>query len=88
MVPRDSYLQYDGRPMIFIFPKAGHTDWNRVRQTVNSWEEPPLLIIKDIRPQYANAFDGFYAWVTPGPEAGSPTAALGASSISTTSTTP
>ena len=21
VVPRDSYLQYDGRPMIFIFPK-------------------------------------------------------------------
>jgi Glycosyl hydrolase family 71 len=67
VTPRDSYLRYDGRPMIFIFPKAGHTDWNRVRQAVNSWEEPPLLIIKDIRPQYGSAFDGFYAWVTPGP---------------------
>ena len=66
VVPRDSYLQYDGRPMIFIFPKAGHTDWNRVRQAVNAWQEPPLLIIKDIRPQVANAFDGFYAWVSPG----------------------
>ena len=37
--------------MIFIFPKGGHTDWNRVRQTVNSWEDPPLLIFKDIHTQ-------------------------------------
>jgi hypothetical protein len=67
VVPRDAYLRHDARPMIFIFPKAGHTDWTRVRQAVNSWDEPPLLIIKDIRPEVANAFDGFYAWVTPGP---------------------
>ncbi|HKD85228.1 MAG TPA: hypothetical protein VKB58_10805 [Terriglobales bacterium] len=66
VVPRDNYLSYDGRPMIFIFPKGGHTDWNRVRQTVNSWENPPLLLMKDIRPDVADAFDGFYAWVNPG----------------------
>lgn len=66
VVPRDAYLSYDGRPIIFIFPKGGHTDWNRVRQTVNSWENPPLLLMKDIRPDVANAFDGFYAWVNPG----------------------
>jgi hypothetical protein len=66
VVPRDSYLHYDGRPMIFIFPKGGHTDWNRVRQTVNAWEDPPLLIMKDVRPAEAGAFDGFYAWVNPG----------------------
>jgi Glycosyl hydrolase family 71 len=66
VVPRDNYLSYDGRPLIFIFPKGGHTDWNRVRQTVNSWENPPLLLMKDIRPNVANAFDGFYAWVNPG----------------------
>ena len=65
-VPREAYLGYEGRPLIFIFPKGGHTDWNRVRQTVDSWEDPPLLIMKDIHPQYAGAFDGFYAWINPG----------------------
>ena len=65
-VPREAYLGYDGRPVIFIFPKGGHTDWNRVRQAVNGWEDPPLLIMKDIHPQYASAFDGFYPWVNPG----------------------
>lgn len=66
MVARDSYLRYNGRPMIFIFPKGSRTDWNRVRQTVNSWEDPPLLIYKNINRKYLNAFDGFYAWVSPG----------------------
>jgi hypothetical protein len=66
MIPRTSYLRYQGKPMIFIFPKGTRTDWNRVRQTVNSWEDPPLLIFKDINRRYADAFDGFYAWVTPG----------------------
>ncbi|MGC2110246.1 MAG: endo-1,3-alpha-glucanase family glycosylhydrolase [Candidatus Korobacteraceae bacterium] len=65
-VPRDSYLRYNGRPMIFIFPKGSRVDWNRVRQTVNGWDDPPLLIFKDINQQYAEAFDGFYAWVNPG----------------------
>ncbi len=65
-VPRSAYLDFQGRPLIFIFPKGGHTDWSRVRQTVNSWEDPPLLIMKDIRPDVANDFDGFYAWVNPG----------------------
>ena len=88
VVARDSYLRYNGRPLIFIFPKGGHTDWNRVRQTVNSWEDPPLLIFKDINQQYADAFDGFYAWVSPAKKAGSPTAATGDSSISITSTRP
>jgi hypothetical protein len=48
VVNRDAYLQYQGRPMIFIFPKGGHTDWNRVHQTVNSWENPTLLIMKEL----------------------------------------
>lgn len=68
IVNRSSYLRYNGRPMIFIFPKGGHTDWDRVRQTVNSWEDPPLLIFKDISERYAKDFDGFYAWVSPGKE--------------------
>ena len=46
--------------------KVPHMGWNRVRQATNSWEEPPLLIMKDLDTTYANAFDGYYAWVQPG----------------------
>ncbi len=63
---RNAYLRYNGRPVIFIFPKGSSTDWNRVRQLTNSWEDPPLLIYKDANDRYASAFDGFYAWVQPG----------------------
>jgi hypothetical protein len=64
---RDAYLLYQGRPVIFIFPKKGNTDWNVVRQQVNTWETPPWLIYKDQPPaQYLKAFDGQYAWVHPG----------------------
>ena len=64
---RDAYLLYRGRPVVFIFPKRGHTDWNQVRQQVNQWESPPLLLYEDDPPlQYAHAFDGEYAWVYPG----------------------
>jgi hypothetical protein len=63
-----AYLRYNGRPVIFIFPKDGDTDWNHIRQVVNSWEDPPLLIMKDINQKYPNAFDGYYAWVQPGKE--------------------
>ena len=66
VVPRNAYLTYNDRPLILIFPKGGHADWNRVRQTVNGWQNPPLLIFKDIHPDLANVFDGFYAWVNPG----------------------
>ena len=65
---RDSYLRFNGHPMIFIFPKSNRTDWNRVRQMTNSWEDPPLLIYEDINQKYPNAFDGFFAWVHPGKE--------------------
>jgi len=68
LATRSAYLRYNGRPVIFIFPKEGQTDWRQVRQMVNSWEDPPLLIMKDINTKYPNAFDGFYAWVQPGPE--------------------
>ena len=46
---RDAYLMYQGRPVIFVFPKRGHTDWNQVRQQVNQWESPPILIYRTIR---------------------------------------
>jgi hypothetical protein len=65
---REAYLTYNGHPMIFIFPKSGHVDWNRVREHCSDWESPPLLIYKDQPPpQYAEDFAGSYAWVQPGP---------------------
>ena len=66
VVPRGAYLTYNDRPLVLIFPKGGHVDWNRVRQAVNGWETPPLLIMKDIHPALAGVFDGFYAWINPG----------------------
>jgi hypothetical protein len=65
---REAYLEYQGRPVIFIFPKRGNTDWDRVREYVNGWESPPLLIYKYKPPErYEADFDGYYAWVHPGP---------------------
>jgi len=63
---RDAYLTYNGRPMIFIFPKSMQTDWNRIREVTNQWENPPLLIYEDRSTRFASLFDGFYAWVNPG----------------------
>ena len=64
---RDAYVTYNGRPVIFIFPKRGHVDWNRVREHSSSWDNPPLLIYKDQPPsQYADDFAGSFAWVQPG----------------------
>jgi hypothetical protein len=64
---RDAYLTYQGRPVIFIFPKKADVDWNRVRSQLNGWSSPPLLIYKDNPPPgYAGAFDGYYPWVHPG----------------------
>jgi len=63
---RSAYLLYNDRPVIFIFPKGGHTDWNRVRQQTNQWNPPPLLIYESRLTPYADAMDGFYAWINPG----------------------
>ena len=60
-----AYLTYEGRPVIFIFPKGEHTDWNRVRTLVNKWSVPPWLIDENAPGPDAAAFDGFYAWVSP-----------------------
>ena len=62
---REAYLTYNSRPLIFIFPKGGHTDWNRVKKHVASWDSPPLLIYENDSPRFADAMDGFYAWVRP-----------------------
>jgi hypothetical protein len=61
-----AYLTYEGRPVIFIFPKGRHTDWNRVRALVSTWNTPPLLIDENLPDSDANALDGFYAWINPG----------------------
>lgn len=61
-----AYLTYEGRPVIFIFPKGQHTDWNRLRALVNKWSTPPLLIYENLPGSSAGAFDGFYAWISPG----------------------
>jgi hypothetical protein len=64
--PRSAYLMYEGRPVIFIFPKTGRTDWKKVRESVADWQQPPLLLYKDRSTAHPEAFDGFYAWVNPG----------------------
>jgi hypothetical protein len=61
---RQAYLTYNGRPVIFIFPKR-HTDWGRVRAEVKKWEQPPLLIDEFPPGQYTSSIDGYYAWVHP-----------------------
>ena len=63
---RQAYLTYEGRPVIFIFPKGGHTDWDRIRAEVSKWNPQPLLINENEPSKYVNAFDGFYAWINPG----------------------
>lgn len=65
---REAYLTYNGRPLVFIFPKSGHVDWSRLLEHCRSWARQPLLIYKDEPPaNYANDFAGSYAWVQPGP---------------------
>ena len=63
-----AYLMYRDRPVIFIFPKGGRTDWNRVREETNKWNPAPLLIYEYRSTPYSSAFDGFYAWINPGPK--------------------
>jgi len=68
-----AYLTYNGHPMIFIFPKQGHVDWNKVVEHLQSLESSPLLIYKDEPPpQYAANFAGMYAWVQPGQKGWTP----------------
>ncbi|MGH9607760.1 MAG: hypothetical protein ACRD3N_18900 [Terracidiphilus sp.] len=65
---RVAYLTYEGRPVIFVFPKGGHTNWDEVRAYVNTWNPKPFLIDENLPGAYADAFDGFYAWINPGKE--------------------
>jgi len=61
-----AYLTYQGRPLIFVFPKGGHTDWNKVHDLISHWNPVPLLIDENLPGSDANAFDGYYAWINPG----------------------
>jgi hypothetical protein len=60
---RKAYLTYNGRPLIFVFPHGGHTDWAKVRTVVDKWDSPPLLIQENLPGPHPDAFDGFYPWV-------------------------
>jgi hypothetical protein len=53
---RDAYLFYEGRPVIFVFPKRGGTDWSQVRQQLNRWDTPPILLYKDDPPPVCPCF--------------------------------
>lgn len=64
----EAYLTYEGRPVIFVFPHGGHTDWARVRTAVNQWNPAPWLIQENLPGPHPQAFDGFYPWVNPGAE--------------------
>ncbi len=64
---RAAYLTLNGRPVIFIFPKGFHTDWNAVKAEVSKWNPAPVLIDEYPTPEKdAAAIDGYYAWVQPG----------------------
>lgn len=63
---RAAYLTYEGHPVIFIFPKGRHTDWDRVHTELSKWQKPPVLISEYPPDKYAPVMDGYYAWVNPG----------------------
>lgn len=65
---RNAYLTYEGKPVVFVWPRSKNTDWNAVRQHVQAWESPPVMFMEDGSGRWANVFDGFYAWVKPGDE--------------------
>ena len=63
-----AYLTYEGRPLIFVFPKGNHTDWAKVRSVLNKWDPAPLLIQENLPGPHPDAFEGFYPWINPGPQ--------------------
>jgi hypothetical protein len=70
---RGAYLSYNGHPVIFIFPKHGHVDWNRIAEHCSGWDASPLFFYKDEPPQqFAGDFAGLYAWVQPGQKGWTP----------------
>ena len=70
---RSAYLNFQGHPVIFIFPKQGHVDWNRIVERCRGWESTPLFFYKDSPPaKYSADFAGLYAWVQPGQKGWTP----------------
>lgn len=69
---RQAYLTYQGRPVIFVWPRTHATDWDKVRQQLNTWNPAPLLIDENLPGQYAKDFDGYYPWVQPGAKGWAP----------------
>jgi hypothetical protein len=69
---RGAYLTYEGRPVIFIFPKGLHTDWSKVRAFVSTWNPAPILIDEAPAGPDAASFDGYYAWIDAGSKNGAP----------------
>jgi hypothetical protein len=67
-----AYLTFNGRPIIFVFPKGNHTDWAKVRTVIDAWTPSPLLIQENMPGKDVNAFDGYYAWVSPGSKGWAP----------------
>lgn len=63
---RSAYLTYQGKPVVFIWPRSKDTDWKAIRQHLQGWESPPVMFMEDGSGRWADAFDGFYAWVKPG----------------------
>lgn len=68
----NAYLTYEGRPLIFVFPQGGHTNWDQVRKVINTWNPVPFLITENLPGEYAADFDGYYAWISPGSAGWSP----------------
>jgi hypothetical protein len=63
-----AYLTYQGHPVIFVFPKGKHTNWDKVKAVIDKWNPSPLLINENLPGEYSKAFDGYYAWINPGPK--------------------
>lgn len=68
----EAYLTYQGRPLIFVFSHGGYTDWDQVRMALDKWSPAPFLIQENLPHKYADAFDGSYAWINPGPDGWAP----------------
>ncbi len=69
---RNAYFTYEGRPVVFIWPRHRSTDWDRIHRYLDTWETPPLLIMEDGFPHHSGMFDGYFAWVQPGKEGWKP----------------
>jgi hypothetical protein len=58
--------------VIFIFPKRGIHELGPCTYSREQMEPQPLLIYENLPGKYADAFDGFYAWISPGDKGWAP----------------